>query len=81
MPIAWEKYRHYKSTGWNDHTYEVIWIAKHSETEDIMVVYKPLFHAEDTRLWDCQYAVRPLPMREEEVVYNGNIVKRFTKIG
>lgn len=58
-------YRHYKG---ND--YEVIGTAKHSETLEILVVYKPLYN--DTGLW-----VRPLEMFQEKVLVNGKIVPRF----
>lgn len=81
MPIAWEIYRHYKSTGWNDYTYQIIWLAKHSETGDILVVYKPLYSIFDSRLWDATLVVRPLHMREDEIIVDGNVLKRFTKIG
>lgn len=80
MPLAWEKYRHYKSTGWDDHTYQIIWLAKHSENWEFTVIYKPLYAINDNRLWDATFIARPLSMREEEVVVDGNVVKRFTKI-
>lgn len=80
MPVVWEKYRHYKSTGWDDYTYEIIDIAKHSENWEILVIYKPLYITHDSRLWEATLIARPLSMREEELVYNGNMVKRFTKI-
>jgi hypothetical protein len=66
-PQPWEVYRHYKSTGWDHHTYEVLWVAKHSETGDMMVVYRPLFDGENTWLGDASMAVRPLNMWSEEV--------------
>jgi hypothetical protein len=78
MPVVWEKYRHYKSTGWSGYTYEIIDIAKHTETWEILVVYKPLYVIDE--LWLFNVFARPLSMREEEVVYNGNVVKRFMKI-
>jgi len=78
MPLAWEKYRHYKSTGWDDYTYEIIDIAKHTETWEILVVYKPLYIIGE--VWLFNVFARPVSMREEDVVYNGNVVKRFTKI-
>lgn len=81
MPIAWEIYRHYKSKWWDDHTYEVIGSAKHSETGDILVVYKPLYSVVDGWLWDATLITRPLSMRDEEIMYNGSLVKRFTRIG
>ena len=77
---TWEKYRHYKSNWWDNHTYEIIWIAKHSETEELMVIYKPLYDAVDSRLGDTKFAARPLSMWFENVEYNWNIVDRFTLI-
>ena len=58
-------YRHYKG---ND--YEVIGTAKHSETLETLVVYKPLYN--DTGMW-----VRPLEMFQEKVLVNGKMVPRF----
>ena len=63
------RYRHYKG---ND--YEVIGIARHSETEEEMVVYRKLYG--DGSLW-----VRPLVMFIEDVVVDGRTVPRFMWIG
>ena len=62
------KYRHFKGN-----EYEVIGIAKHSETLEEMVVYKALYG--DGGLW-----VRPISMWDEEVEFDGKTVKRFTYI-
>ncbi len=62
------KYRHYKG---ND--YEVIGIAKHSETLEELVVYKALYGKNE--LW-----VRPLKMFEENVIVNGREKRRFELI-
>ncbi len=78
MPLAWEQYRHYKSTEWSDYTYEIIDIAKHTETWEILVIYKPLYSIDET--WLFNVFARPLSMREEEVIVDGKPVKRFTKI-
>lgn len=59
------RYRHYKG---ND--YEVIGIAKHSETEEDMVVYRTLYGNYD--LW-----IRPLNMFCEDVQLDGKGVPRF----
>lgn len=59
------KYRHYKGN-----EYEVIAIARHSETLEEMVVYRALYG--EFGIW-----VRPLTMWEEEVNHNGRIQKRF----
>lgn len=63
------KYRHFKGN-----EYEVIAIAKHSETLEEMVVYKALYGKND--IW-----VRPISMWDEEVEFNGLKVKRFSYIG
>ena len=62
------KYQHYKGP-----MYEVFDVARHSETEEEMVVYKTLYG--DFSLW-----VRPLKMFMEEVEYEGKTMKRFTYI-
>lgn len=59
------RYRHYKG---ND--YEVIGVARHSETEEPMVVYRTLYGNYD--LW-----VRPLSMFTETVEINGEAIPRF----
>lgn len=77
-PIIGSHYRHYKSTGWNDHVYEIIGIAKHSETDEILVIYKPLYEC----AWQewCDFTARPLTMWEEMVEWEGKIIPRFTQI-
>lgn len=62
------KYRHFKGQ-----EYEVIAIAKHSETLEEMVVYKALYGEGD--IW-----VRPVSMWEEVVTKDGKTFKRFEKI-
>ena len=61
-------YRHYKGN-----TYQVIGIAKHSETEEALVVYRALYGS--FGLW-----VRPLDMFCEKVEIGGEIVSRFELI-
>ena len=62
------KYRHFKGN-----EYEVICIAKHSETLEPLVVYKALYG--DGGVW-----VRPLSMWNEKVERDGKIFSRFTYI-
>ena len=58
-------YRHYKGK-----MYEVIGVAKHSETLEELVVYRALYG--DNGLW-----VRPLKMFLEEIEVNGLRIPRF----
>jgi len=63
------KYKHYKGN-----EYEVIGIAKHSETLEDLVVYRALYGNHD--LW-----VRPLQMFTETVEIGGKKMPRFEYIG
>ena len=63
------KYRHYKGN-----EYEVIGIAKHSETLEDLVVYRALYAEQG--LW-----VRPLSIFIEEVEVDGKKIPRFEYIG
>ena len=63
-------YKHYKGN-----SYEVIGIAKHSETLEDLVVYKATYQAEGENLW-----VRPLKMFQETVIIDGVEQKRFQKM-
>lgn len=77
----WTKWRHYKSTGWDNHTYEVLWMVKHSETGEGMVLYKPLYEVpKDSWAYWYDAVVRPLSMWFEIVEYNGKKIQRFTEI-
>lgn len=63
------KYRHYKGNN-----YEVIGVARHSETKEELVVYRALYGEFD--LW-----VRPLKMFLENVEVGGKTMSRFEYIG
>jgi hypothetical protein len=62
-------YRHYKGRD-----YTVIGVARHSETEEELVVYRPEYG--ERGLW-----VRPLAMFTEMVEVDGKMVPRFERIG
>lgn len=62
-------YRHYK-----DKDYEVLGVAKHSETLEDLVVYRKLYD-------DCSLWVRPLKMFLEKVERGGKRVPRFKYLG
>jgi hypothetical protein len=63
------RYRHYKGK-----EYQVFGCAKHSETEEELVVYRALYG--ERGLW-----VRPVAMFLEDVMVAGTRVKRFEFIG
>ena len=63
------RYRHFKGM-----EYEVIGVAKHSETLEPMVVYRALYG--EGGLW-----VRPAAMWQETVTRDGVTSPRFTYIG
>lgn len=63
------RYRHYKG-----HEYIVIGVARHSETEEELVVYRPDYGEKD--LW-----VRPKSMFLEYVDVNGKMIPRFQYLG
>ena len=63
------RYRHFKGR-----EYQVIGMARHSETEEEMVVYRPLYG--DGGLW-----VRPAAMWCEPVERDGQVQPRFAYVG
>lgn len=62
------KYRHYKGR-----TYELICVAKHTETDEPLVIYRALYG--DRKIW-----ARPYSMWTEKVMVNGVETPRFTWI-
>lgn len=62
------KYKHYKGN-----EYEVIGVAKHSETLEELVVYRALYGEE--QIW-----VRPLKMFLEDVEVDGKKILRFSLV-
>jgi len=67
------KYRHFKGK-----FYEVIGVAKHSETLEDYVVYKALYDSEFGKdaLW-----IRPLKMFTEKIEIDGKKINRFEFVG
>ncbi|MDD2785587.1 MAG: DUF1653 domain-containing protein [Patescibacteria group bacterium] len=62
------KYKHYSGK-----EYEIVGIAKHSETLEEMVVYRALYG--EHQIW-----VRPLGMFLEDVEIDGKLVPRFERV-
>jgi hypothetical protein len=62
------RYRHYKGKD-----YEVLGVARHSESEEEYVVYRQLYGAGD--LW-----IRPMDMFLESVSVEGTTLPRFRQL-
>lgn len=58
-------YQHYKGG-----LYQVVEVARHSETDELLVVYRTLYG--DYSMW-----VRPLDMFQQSIEVDGNVVPRF----
>lgn len=69
MSVRPGRYRHYKG-----YEYIVLGVARHSETEEELVVYRPDYG--DHNLW-----VRPRAMFEQQVEVDGRQVPRFAFVG
>lgn len=67
IPVG--RYRHFKGN-----EYEVIGVARHSETEEELVVYRPLYGS-------FRLMVRPAGMFQEAVTRDGQTQPRFAYIG
>ena len=62
------RYRHYKGKD-----YSVVGFARHSETNETMVLYVPLYG-------EGGYWVRPLAMFTQTVTHEGRQMPRFTLV-
>ena len=67
--VAAGRYRHYKGQ-----EYIVLGIARHSETEEELVVYRKDYG-------DCSLWVRPKTMFAETVTVDGKSMPRFLYVG
>ena len=63
------RYRHYKGA-----EYQVYGVARHSETLEPLVLYRPLYN--ESGLW-----VRPYAMFFEEIEHEGRRQARFAFVG
>ncbi len=68
MKIELGIYRHYKGN-----VYEVIALARHSETLEDMVIYRDVTAPE--KVW-----ARPASMWNDEIIKDGKTFKRFERI-
>jgi len=73
--IKLDKYYHYKN---KDKHYQVIGLARHSETLEELVIYQALYHSDEfgsNSIW-----ARPKAMFFGEVKVDGKLIPRFQRI-
>ena len=75
-PVRIGVYRHYKHTDKDPKYYQVLGVARHTETEENGVVYVPLYVAGGPRL-----AFRPLENFISNVEVGGKTMRRFEYVG
>ena len=76
-PIIGTIYRHYKSTNQEPKLYKITGIAKHSETDQLLVIYEPLYANKWMIQSQADFSARPLPMFMSQVEIDGKIIQRF----
>jgi hypothetical protein len=79
-PIIGAIYKHFKSTGGLDHVYKVTGIAKHSETDELMVIYEPLYTNDWMIESQADFSARPLEMFMGKIQIEGKLLYRFELI-
>lgn len=70
MELKRGRYRHFKGN-----EYEVVGVARHSESLEEYVIYKPLYES------GSEYWIRPLAMFLETVERDGKTFPRFEYVG
>lgn len=70
--IKFGKYKHFKGG-----EYQVIGTARHSESMEVMVIYKPLYELKEGEL---ETWVRPIDMFFDKKEHDGKTVPRFSLI-
>ena len=71
-------YKHNPQLDSTNYTYKIIGIAKHTETDELMVVYLPCYPTD--WLDSAEFAVRPLKIFCDNLEVNGEIKERFRVI-
>jgi hypothetical protein len=72
-------YEHYKSTSEDRRYYQVLGFARHTETEEILTLYVPLYVIPEHI--GLRLQVRPLDMFIENIDFKGRSVPRFRYVG
>ena len=70
-------YKHDPNGPFNNYSYEVLGVSRHTENRSLSMVYRPLY--ENTYL-DVDYSNRPLDMALGTIEREGETIPRFRKI-
>lgn len=82
-PKVGEFYKHFKhdpEKGMADHIYQVIGVGCHTETEEVLVLYTPLYSSDYLIEKEADVFCRPLSMFIDEVEKEAYAGPRFIKI-
>lgn len=71
-------YKHDPTGSINNYAYEVVGVGRHTEEENYVVIYRPLY--KNTYLDNADFSARPLEMFVEHVTKDGTSIPRFQKI-
>ena len=71
-------YKHDPRGPFNNYSYEVIGIARHTEEKTFTELYRPLY--ENDWFKPADYQARPLDMFNENVTKDGQVIARFQQI-
>ncbi len=77
MPQKGEIWRHYKSL---TQMYEIVGVGVHTETEEVLVIYKPLYELEFLTQNQADFCCRPLSMWNNHIEKDEYSGPRFIKI-
>lgn len=77
-PGYYYHYKHNPLAGVNDYAYEVVGVARHTEEEFFLVLYRPLYT--NDYLAPALYQARPLTNFTESITKDGATMPRFREI-
>ena len=72
-------YEYYKSTPEFRRYYQVLGVGRHTETDELLVFYIPLYYLSEHTGPKLQ--ARPLDMFIEDIEHNGKTMPRFAYLG
>jgi hypothetical protein len=73
-------YKHQDSKGILDYAYQIIGTAIHTENEEILVLYKPLYQSDYLETQKTECFARPLSMFLEKIEIDDKVMPRFRLI-